>query len=321
MHEAIFDNLDMRASIQPQVSVCVPTFRRNDRLLAVLQDLAGQDRLPDQVVVVDNDPGGGAKPVVEQYRATGLPFRVDYDVQPEPNIAITRNRTVELATGDWMAFIDDDERAPRDWLQELLHAAEVFHADGVLAPVEPQVPPSAPGWIRRGRFYDWPHQPEGAQVPLDGMRFGNVLLRSDRLRAENGPFDSRYGLTGGEDTDLLVRLVHKGAKIVWSEKAPVFEPVEPRRLSLQYIALRALGGGQGFARYTLDGGYRAIGWLGRARFYLQALAQMIAAAVIALVAFPFGRHHAAEWFVKACANFGKLSVLWGWRYHTYARRG
>jgi succinoglycan biosynthesis protein ExoM len=321
MPEATLDNPDNMRAVRQQVSICVPTFQRNDRLLAVLQDLARQTRLPDQVVVVDNDPGGGAKAVVEQYRAAGQPFRVDYDVQPVPNIAITRNRTVELATGDWMAFIDDDERAPPNWLWELLHAAEVFHADGVLAPVEPQVPPSAPGWIRRGRFYEWPHQPEGAQVPLDCMRFGNVLLRSDRLRAENGPFDSRYGLTGGEDTDLLVRLVHKGAKIVWSEKAPVLEPVEPRRLSLRYIALRALAGGQGFARYTLDGGYRTIGCLGRARFCLQALAQMIAAAVIAIVAFPFGRHHVAGWFVKACANFGKLSVLWGWRYHTYARRG
>jgi succinoglycan biosynthesis protein ExoM len=191
----------------------------------------------------------------------------------------------------------------------------------VLAPVEPQVPPSAPGWIRRGRFYEWPHQPEGAQVPLVCMRFGNVLLRSDCLRAENGPFDSRYGLTGGEDLDLLVRLAHKGARIVWSEKAPVFEPVEAKRLSLRYIALRALAGGQGFARYTLDGGYRTIGGLGRARFCLQALVQMIAAGIIAIVSFPFGRHHVAGWFVKACANFGKLSVLWGWRYHTYARRG
>jgi succinoglycan biosynthesis protein ExoM len=321
MADATSGGSDGASALRERVSVCVPTFQRNERLLAVLQDLARQDRPPDQIVVVDNDPGGGAKVVVEQYRAVGRPFPVDYDVQPVPNIAITRNRTVELATGDWMAFVDDDERAPPNWLRDLLHAAELYQADGVLAPVEPQVPASAPGWIRRGRFYEWPHQPEGAVVPLHCMRFGNVLLRSDRLRAEEGPFDSRYGLTGGEDLDLLVRLAHKGARIVWSEKAPVFEPVEPKRLSLQYISMRALAGGQGFARYTLDGGYRTISSLGRLRFCLQALAQMIAAGIIAIGSFPFGRHHVAGWFVKACANFGKLSVLWGWRYHTYARRG
>jgi succinoglycan biosynthesis protein ExoM len=306
-------------TIAPQVSVCLATFRRNERLRAVLEDLARQDRLPDQVVVVDNDPAGGARSIVEQYRA-GAPFRVDYDVQPEPNIAITRNRTVQLASGDWIAFIDDDERAPKEWLRELLHAAEIFHADAVLAPVEPQVPSDAPIWIRRGRFYDFAHQSEGADVPLNCMRFGNVVLRADRLRGETGPFDPRYGLTAGEDADLLVRLKHKGAKVVWSEKAAVFEPIEPKRLSLKYLALRALGGGQGFARYTLEGSYQTVGWLGRGLFLFQALLQLIVAAAIALVSLPFGRHHAAAWFIKASANFGKLSVLWGARYRTYGRQ-
>jgi succinoglycan biosynthesis protein ExoM len=310
----------MDTSAAPLVSVCLATFRRNQQLRAVLDDLAHQDRLPDQVVVVDNDAAGGARPIVEQCRAAGAPFCIEYDVQPVPNIAITRNRTVELASGDWIAFIDDDERAPGDWLRQLLHAADHYRADGVLAPVEPEVPPTAPAWIRRGRFYDFPHQADGAEVPLNCMRFGNVLLRADRLRAEPGPFDPRHGLMAGEDVDLLVRLAHNGAKIVWSEKSPVFEPIEPKRLSLGWLLLRALSGGQGFARFTLDGSYRAIGWLGRGVFLLRALLQLIAATAMALLFLPLGRHHAAAWLIKASANFGKLSVLWGWRYHAYGRR-
>jgi succinoglycan biosynthesis protein ExoM len=302
----------------PRVSICMATFRRNERLRAVLQDIAQQDRLPDQVVVVDNDPAGGARHVVEEYRAS-VPFIVDYDVQPEPNIAVTRNRTVELATGDWIAFIDDDERAPKEWLRELIFAIQEYKADAVLAPVQPQVPADAPEWIRRGRFYDFPHQPEGAEVPLNCMRFGNVLMRADLLRTEPGPFDPRYGLTAGEDADLLVRLAHKGARVVWSEKAPVSEPVEPKRLSLRFLVLRALGGGQGFARYTLAGNYRSISWLGRGLFMVQALMQLLAAIIISVISLPFGRHHAAAWFVRASANFGKLSVLWGWSYRPYGR--
>jgi succinoglycan biosynthesis protein ExoM len=309
----------MDRSEAARVSICMATFRRNERLHAVLEDIARQDRLPDQLVVVDNDPAGGARSIVEQYRASGAPFRVDYDVQPEPNIAVTRNRTVQLATGDWIAFIDDDERAPREWLRELLQAVDNCHADGVLAPVEPQVPPDAPAWIRKGRFYDFAHQPEGAVVPLNRMRFGNVLLRANRLRAEAGPFDPRFGLMTGEDTDLLIRLARKGAKIVWTEKAPVFEPVEPSRLSLRYLALRALSGGQGFARFTLSGSFREISWVGCGLFVLRAALQLIVASVMVLAALPFGRHRAAAWYVKAASNFGKLSVLWGWQYRAYGR--
>jgi succinoglycan biosynthesis protein ExoM len=309
----------MQTSTAPRVSICLATFQRNDRLRAVLEDLVHQERSPDQVVVVDNDPGGGARAVVDECRAAGAPFRIDYDVQPIPNIALTRNRTFELATGEWAAFIDDDERAPKEWLRKLLEAAEEFQADGVLSPVEPQVPETAPAWIRRGRFYDFPHQPEGAVVPYNGMRFGNLVLRAERLRAEPGPFDIRHGLMAGEDVDMLVRLARHGAKIVWSETAPVYEPIEPKRLSLRWLLMRALSGGQAFARYTMIGGFRPIGWPGRMLFFLRALLQMLLAAAIASVAWIFGWHHGVAWLIKASANFGKLSVIWGWRYIAYAR--
>ena len=301
------------------MSVCIATFKRNERLRAVLGDLVRQVRVPDQVVVVDNEPGGGAKKIVETYRAE-VPFPVEYDVQPEPNISLTRNRTVQLAQGDWIAFIDDDERAPPEWLSELLSAAERYGADGVLAPVVPQVPSNAPGWIRRGRFYEFARQPEGASVPYNFMRFGNVLLRAAPLLAEEVPFDPSYGLTAGEDTDLLIRLSRKGAKIVWSERPAVFEPVEPKRLSLRFLSLRAFSGGQGFARYALAGGYRPVNGLYRAVFFLKAAAQLALCSFMTLVSFPFGRHHSADWFIKAGANFGKLSILWGARYLIYGRK-
>jgi succinoglycan biosynthesis protein ExoM len=301
------------------ISVCIPTFRRNERLRAVLDDLARQDRLPDQIVIVDNDPTGAARAVVDQFRATGVPFKVDYDVQMEPSIALTRNRSVQLATGDWMAFVDDDERAPTYWLSELMNTAEKGAADGVLGPVEPRVPDSAASWIRAGRFYDFPHQEEGAEVPLNCLRFGNVLLRSSLLRAETGPFDPSYGLSAGEDTDLLTRLVRKGAKVVWTERAPVFEPVEAKRLTLRYLIMRAVSGGQGFARYTLSGSFRPISKAGGLLFVSRCLAQLLIATVMTPLSCPFGRHHAAAWIVKMASNFGKLSVLWGWHYSAYGR--
>lgn len=299
------------------ITVCIATFRRSDRLDALLSDLARQEHLPDQVVIVDNDAAGSARAVVARHRATEMAFKIDYEIQSERNIAKTRNQTVALASGEWIAFIDDDERAPASWLRQLLNAAARYQAEGVLAPVEPQIPVDAPSWIRRGRFYDFPHQPEGAPVPLNCMRFGNVLLRADRLRAEFGPFDERYGLTTGEDGDLLVRLAKKGVKIVWTEEAPVYEPVEARRLSLRWLLLRALSGGQEFARHTVSGRYGPINPLGRLSFFGRALAQLLLAAFLAVVSWPTGRHRTAAWLVKVWANLGKLSASWGSRYRLY----
>src|SRR3984957_6707190 len=114
------------------VSVCIATYRRAARLRQVLEDMVRQHRGAEEGVVVDNDAEGSGRAVVDELRASGVPFRLDYAVQPERNIALTRNRTVALATGDWLAFLDDDEGAPEAWLSQLMEGGERHRAAGVL---------------------------------------------------------------------------------------------------------------------------------------------------------------------------------------------
>ncbi|MDB6086186.1 MAG: glycosyl transferase [Gammaproteobacteria bacterium] len=300
------------------MSLCIATYRRPDRLALLLEDLTRQGRVPDEVIVVDNDAEGSARGIVEQRTASGAPFPIRYAVQPQKNISLTRNKTVELAGGEWVAFVDDDERAPVNWLERLLDAATRFSADGVLGPVNPVIPADAPTWIRRGRFYEFPRMSTGGVVPPNRLRFGNVLFRGAWLRRTPGPFDPAYGLTGGEDGDLLSRLAQQGARIVWCDEARVDEPVEPARLSLHWLLRRALSGGQDFAQHALAGRYGAMSRASRIEFFAVALLQALAAAAFALVSWPFGRHHAARWLTKLWANVGKMSVFWGWRYREYA---
>jgi len=300
------------------LSLCIATYRRLDRLALLLEDLTKQSRVPDEVVVVDNDAAGSARAVVERRLESGAPFPVVYDVQPQKNISLTRNMTVRLATGDWLAFIDDDERAPANWVETLLDAAARFDADGVLGPVIPVVPSTAPGWIRRGRFYEFPRMQTGAVVPPNRLRFGNVLLRRPLLDGTPGPFDPAYGLTGGEDGDLLSRLAQRGARIVWCDEAVVREPIESSRLSLRWLLRRALSGGQDFALHALAGRYGTMSTVARIAFFVRALVQAAVAAACALMSLPIGRHHAARWLTTLWANLGKMSVFWGWRYREYA---
>lgn len=302
------------------VSLCIPTFRRPQRLAALLADLVAQELLPDEVVVVDNDALGSAAAVVAQRRALGAPFPIRYQIQPEQNIALTRNLTLALAGGEWVGFIDDDERAPPPWLRLLAEAAAEHAADGVLGPVEPVIPDNAPAWIRRGGFYRWARMPTGRVVPLNKLRLGNALMRARLLRGEDPPFDPAYGLTGGEDGEMLGRLAQQGARIVWCDEAVVSEPVEPARLSLRWLLLRALRGGQDYARHRRSGRFGPLSRAGRWHFVLRALLQAALAALLALLSWPAGRHHAAHWLLKTAANVGKVSVFLGWHYREYRVR-
>ncbi|WP_256977580.1 glycosyltransferase family 2 protein [Bordetella genomosp. 10] len=315
------------AATQPSgaddVSVCIATYRRLPLLDALLQDLAAQTLPPREVVVVDNDPDGSARSVVESHRAAlaRAGCALVYGVQPEKNISLTRNMTVALAQGTWLAFIDDDERAPPQWLALLIAAAREHRADGVQAPVIPELPPHAPAWIRRGGFYDWSRFRSGDIVPRNSLRFGNIMLAARWLRRQHPHpvFDPVHGLTGGEDGDLLMRLAGQGARLVWCDEAHVMEPVADGRMHVSWILNRALRGGQDFAIHFRAGKLDARPGAARTLvFFGRAIAQMLAAAMFALLLWPLGRHHAVRWLARAYANYGKLSTLWGSRYREYA---
>lgn len=303
------------------ISICMPTYRRPERLAQTLADIAAQTLLPNEIVIVDNDPEGSAQEVVQRFAQQHQGrFALKYGIQPEKNIALTRNMTLALASGPWLAFIDDDERAGTTWLQNMMDCAQAQQAQGVLGPVIPVVPDSAPAWIRKGQLYECPRMPTGTVVPLNTMRIGNALLHQSTLAGEDPAFDPAYGVTGGSDSDLLIRLARKGARIVWCDEALVQEPVEAKRTNLDWILKRAMRGGQDFARHFLKG--RLTGsppsLLRRTGFFSRALAQMVVAALLALLTLPLGKHVAVRWLAKAWANFGKLAVLSGWLYREYA---
>jgi len=276
-----------------------------------------QSEIPREIVIVDNDSAGSARAIVEGRRVLGAACPILYAIQPLRNISITRNSTVTLASGEWLAFVDDDERAPPEWLATLAATVVRYAADGATGPVAPGVPDDAPAWIRHGRFYEWARMPTGTIVPLNKLRFGNVFLRGSLLRTTPPPFDPAYGLTGGEDGDLLIRLVRRGAKIVWCDEGAVLEPIERSRLSLRWLLLRSLRGGQDFARHRLAGRMGSLSAASRCGFFLRALGQALAAAGLAVLCLPAGRHRAAYWLLKFSANLGKMSAFLGWHYFEY----
>lgn len=297
-----------------KISVCIATYRRQERLALLLDDLVKQELLPEEVVVVDNDATGSAREVVDKRIESGTPFPIRYDIQPVKNISLTRNRSVALAKCDWIAFIDDDKRAPVLWLRQLAEAVTEYKSDGALGPVVPIVPLEAPDWIQRGHFYDWSRMETGDEVPLNKLRFGNLILRGSILRTSPEPFDVSYGLTGGEDGDLLMRLVQQGEYLVWCDEAIVLEAVEATRLSLHWLLLRAFHGGQDFARHKLNGRFGNITLLGRIRLLLRAFVFFMIAVVLMIFHLPFGWHRTVYWLLKASANVGKMSIYLGWNY-------
>jgi len=81
------------------ISICGCTFARPqllERLLTKVNHQVTDNCFSYSVVVVDSDPSQSARAVVESARANAS-FPIDYDVEPERNISLARNRPVRNA--------------------------------------------------------------------------------------------------------------------------------------------------------------------------------------------------------------------------------
>lgn len=232
------------------ISVCICTFKRAGLLKQLLEKLDNQrtDGLfTYSLVVTDNDCAQSAREVVAAFSTTsGL--RVTYCVEPQQNIALARNKALQNAEGDFIAFIDDDEFPAEDWLQEMYRAYVNYGVGGVLGPVKPLFESEPPQWVKDGKFFDRPTYTTGTSVRWTQARTGNVLFGRKILNGVYTPFRSKFD-TAGEDMDFFRRMIDKGHAFVWCNEAVVYELVPSSRCNRKYLLKRALLRGSNFPKH------------------------------------------------------------------------
>jgi len=222
------------------ISVCICTYKRPlflTRLLEALRDQDTSGLFTYSMVVADNDHLQSAKTVVWEFAAASS-IPVIYCVEPRQNIALARNKAVENADGDFVAFIDDDEFPTRRWLQTLFKACKQYDVDGVIGPVKRHFDQQPPQWIVKGNFYERPTYPTGFVIDWRKGRTGNVLLRRRLFAAGGQPFRPEFRT--GEDQDFFERMIEKGHVFIWCNEAVAYERVPPIRCKRTFILRRAL---------------------------------------------------------------------------------
>ncbi len=113
----------------PPVSVVIVSWNRPAALIRCLTGVAQLDYAPMEVIVVACTAG------VEAVQASRFFPHVKLEEAPVPNIAKARNSGIALASGDIVAFIDDDAVPEPLWLRHLVRAFDnpnVTSASGVV---------------------------------------------------------------------------------------------------------------------------------------------------------------------------------------------
>jgi LmbE family N-acetylglucosaminyl deacetylase len=183
----------------PRISVVVRTRDRPELLAEALASLAAGTYRRAEVVLVND---GGKPPVLPE--AYPLPV-VRVDLAQTQGRAGAAQAGVAAATGEYVAFLDDDDLAAPEHLATLaglVSAAgvRVAYTDAAVAVYEHE----PAGWVCRERRLPYSRDFDPDVLRVDNYIPFNTLLIERRLFAEAGPFDST--LPFFEDWDFLIRL-------------------------------------------------------------------------------------------------------------------
>ena len=124
------------AAGNPTIAAVIPAFNRADTLERALRSALSQDRLPDEIVVVDDGSTDGTEAIA------GSEPTVTLVRQPHRGVAAARNEGVARSSSQFIAFLDSDDVWDPDHLRRMHDAivatdavAWLYFSDLRLAPL------------------------------------------------------------------------------------------------------------------------------------------------------------------------------------------
>jgi glycosyltransferase involved in cell wall biosynthesis len=203
------------------VSVVVPAYNCERYLPEALESILVQTYRPIEIIVVDDGSTDGSRDSAERFVPP-----VRYWRQPHRGAAAARNRGVDLATGDFLAFLDADDLWAEDKLTLQITA---FHThpelDMVFGHVQQFISPELEGAGKVAARY--------SSEKLPGYAPSAALIRRDAF-LKVGPLERRWGV--GEFMDWYLRAIDQGLKGLMLPDVLV-----RRRLHTQNLGLRERG--------------------------------------------------------------------------------
>jgi GT2 family glycosyltransferase len=240
-----------------RLTIAVCTRDRTERLERCLGSLP---RDVHEILVVDNAPSDEkARELVASKP------HVRYVREPRPGLDFARNRALREASGELIAFVDDDVVVDREWISGLCEAwrenADAAAVTGPILPLaletEAQIRFESVGGFRGGaaKGFDkirWCGFFPG-HAPCDAGVFGagaNMTFRRDiliRLGGFDEALDTGAPLPGGGDLDVFYRIARAGHVIAYEPRCLVFHE---HRSGLEALRRQYWGWGIGFMAFA-----------------------------------------------------------------------
>jgi glycosyltransferase involved in cell wall biosynthesis len=188
------------------ITVTVTTYNRKDLLPKVVASVRNQTYKNIEVLIIDDCSTDGT---VELINSTllGLDERIRCVTHSQNlGLAAARNTAIASARGKYIAFIDDDDKWEKNFIEAFYKLASTYEGNtcfccGNISPSGERVPPIARELsLKEAILQGW--------TPPVASQF----YRVDMLRAVNG---YNVGVRSGVDHDLWITLAAIGCRVVY----------------------------------------------------------------------------------------------------------
>lgn len=182
------------------VSIIIPTFNRYKLLQRALNSILKQSYLDYEIIVIDDGSTDKTAEIL-----TELFPQIRYVYQDNKGVSSARNKGLELAKGEWIAFLDSDD----EWLPEKL----TLQLGLIKSTPDYKVCHTEELWIRNGTRVNQmnKHKKFGGWIfpqclPLCVMSPSSIVIHQSVFETV-GNFDT--SLPACEDYDLWLRITAK----------------------------------------------------------------------------------------------------------------
>lgn len=243
-------------SENPEISVAVCTYNRADVLPKCLESLADQSASSElfEVLIIDNNSTDDTKRIALDFCKNHNNFK--YIFEEKQGLSHARNRAIEEAKGEYLAYIDDDAITDKEWLKKI--GSVIQNNKNIVAfggPIYPWYNKEKPKWFK-DEFATHSYGKQHFQLTEQNCPFGlsgsNMIFKKEILNKYNC-FSAEYGMNGdkiafGEESFLFNKMLKNDENIQYFPGIFVYHLVSEKSYSLKEVFKRSIQNGKAIAQ-------------------------------------------------------------------------
>lgn len=184
------------------VSIIIPTYNRANMITRAIESILQQSYSNFEIIVVDDGSTDNTLEIIEEFKQNTSGLNLWYFKKENGGCASARNKGIDMATGDLIAFLDSDDLWVPQALESLVSALINTGADFVYSPAIEAYPDGRESInypVARGH----PEIFAAEHFKNTNVRNGALLFRKS-VFSKSGKFDE--DLKYNEDSDFFQRV-------------------------------------------------------------------------------------------------------------------